>query len=410
MSAILNTPDATVPTATLLQDLLQAQWRAATQGDPSAAAQWNSKEGRGWAWGADGMRFDHSGEEWSAVAWAALGSSQLSALKNCTIELSVYGNADAAGFSFGPYKDFLVPVNPESGARKLQLEVDCEARRWAFRCNGELMHRQWWDSGIKTFDDLLAGSFTLKARRPRKVLFHDFAIRLFETSCQLSIIITCHRFGHRLRVSLRNWCNQTMASGAFEVLVVNPGSPDGVHELMAAVANSHPHVRVREVSVPGSIANNKGAMINRAVEKSSSPWIWLTDADCLFPLDAAQEVLGRIKGSTNRVFFGQRRYLSSSGTDALISGRIDGVSQFSALLPDAAARAPENLPWGYTQIAHRSVFERVKYSESQNHFAHSDGSFIEDCRRRGISTQQLQGLYCLHLDHPFAWFGTNIFL
>ena len=42
-----------------------------------------------------------------------------------------------------------------------------------------------------------------------------------------------------------------------------------------------------------------------------------------------------------------------------------------------------------------------------NHFAHSDGKFIDDCRREGIPVEPVPGLTCLHLDHPFSWFGTR---
>jgi hypothetical protein len=76
----------------------------------------------------------------------------------------------------------------------------------------------------------------------------------------------------------------------------------------------------------------------------------------------------------------------------------------------ASGREPEIYPWGYTQIVHRSTLERVRYNQELNHFAHSDGMFANECKRHQILPLRLEGLFCLHLDHPFAWYGTDTFL
>jgi Glycosyl transferase family 2 len=331
-------------------------------------------------------------------------------LKNFIVEVTISGKAEAAGLSFGPYKDFLTGLDSISGARHLLLEVDVGAGYWAFRVDGQLMDRCWWDAAVRGVDDLIDGTLTFKAKRVERALFQDLAIHTFQSSCQLSVIITCYRFLQRLRVSIRNWCHQSLPSGMYEVLVVNPNSPDGTHEHLAAVARSYPHVRVREVAVGSNLATNKGVMINRAMDTSRGDWIWLTDADCLFSPDCAARVMGQIDGRTHRLFYGQRRYLAASQTAALLANRIDGLREFKALSQCANAREPENAPWGYTQIVHRSTLGRVKYQEGLNHFAQSDLLFVEACRRRGITPEQIDGLFCLHLDHPFAWYGTSAFL
>lgn len=69
-----------------------------------------------------------------------------------------------------------------------------------------------------------------------------------------------------------------------------------------------------------------------------------------------------------------------------------------------------NQLWGYTQIVQRSTLERVPYPEQFNHFARSDEQFVEDCKGHGIHPEQVNGLLCLHLDHPSAWYDTEIFL
>jgi hypothetical protein len=393
-----------------LADHLMSEWQQALAGDRHAQAQWQIDEGGEWAWQSDGVTVRSDGAEWSAFGWQRCRAATLTALQNFIVEVTISGKAEAAGLSFGPYKDFLTGLDPNSGARHLQLEVDVGAGYWAFRVDGQLMNRCWWDAAIRGVDDLVHGTLTLKAKRVEHTLFQNLAIHTFQSSCRLSVIITCYRFLQRLRVSIRNWCHQSLPSGMYEVFVVNPSSPDGTHEHLAAVARSYPDVRIREVAVGATLATNKGIMINRAVDASHGDWIWLTDADCLFSPDCAAGVMGQIDGRTQRLFYGQRRSLAASQTAALLANRTDGLREFAALSQCANAKEPENAPAGYTQIVHRSTLGRVRYREGVNHFAQSDLMFVEDCRQRGIIPEQIDGLFCLHLDHPFAWYGTKIFL
>jgi glycosyltransferase involved in cell wall biosynthesis len=195
--------------------------------------------------------------------------------------------------------------------------------------------------------------------------------------------------------------------GAYEVLVVNPGSPDATHAVLASAARAWPNVRVREIGM-GAGKCNKGEMINRAFAASRGEWIWLTDADCLFPPDAAERALAHADGCTGPVLLhGERRFLSPVETDSLLAGRVDGLRDFDRVAARGDSRAPEHAPWGYTQIVRRETFARHPYSTAVNHFAHSDGQFADDCRRGGARAEAVPGLVCLHLDHPFAWFGTR---
>ena len=106
----------------------------------------------------------------------------------------VSGKAEAVGLSFGPYKDFLTALEPGMGARRLMLEVDTAAGRWAFRIDGQLMNRCWWDAAVGSVDDLIDGMLMLKGRRIEHVLFQDLAVHTFQASCQLSVITICYRF------------------------------------------------------------------------------------------------------------------------------------------------------------------------------------------------------------------------
>jgi hypothetical protein len=387
------------------------QWEQALAGDASAHAQWEVLDGSGeWRWRDDGLRIKGTGPEWLGLLWQGWNEASLKEVKNFVIEVTVSGKADAAGLSFGAFKDFLADVNSQTGPRRLQLEVDAEAGCWAFRVDGRLMKRWWWDAAVNSAADILNGALTLKARHAEEVLFQNLAFHTFEASCRLSVIITCYQFLQRLRVTLRNWCHQDLPDGAYELLVVNPQSPDGTHEHLAAVARSYPNVRAREVSVNAELATNKGAMINQALEASRGEWIWLTDADCLFAPNCAALALNQISDRPQHLYYGQRRFLTATQTDALLAGRTDGLREFDELTQATNARAAENYPWGYTQIIHRSALRRIRYREDFNHFAHSDGAFIEECKRQGVTPRQVEGLFCLHMDHPFSWYGAGMFL
>jgi Glycosyl transferase family 2 len=389
---------------------LASSWADAVAGDQDAQAQWRIDEGGGWAWQSDGVALERGSWDWPALGWRRCGPAALTELRNFLVEVTVSGTADAAGLSLGPYKDFLVAVNPATGPRRIQLEVDAAAGCWTFRADGQLVERNWWDSAVRTVDDLVSGMLTLKAHRPERVLFQDLTVQTFEASCRLSVVVACYRFLQRLRVALRNWCHQELPTGSYEIIVINPHSPDGTHEHLAAVARSYPHIRIRELVVHADRAMNKGAMINAAVAASRGTWIWLTDADCLFAPNSGAIVMDHLDGDPDRLLFAQRRYLTPSQTDDLLSGRLDSIGEFDVLSANPSPRAPDHSPWGYTQIVHRSTMDRLRYREEYNHFAHSDLAFVEDCRRMGLNFQPVNGLVCLHLHHPFAWYGTNLFL
>lgn len=391
-------------------DDLTVQWRQALDGFSAAQALWRIAEGGVCEWSGDGLRLHGADAEWAGVAWQRCGPDALGTLRNFMIEVTVSGKAGAAGLSFGPYKDFLIQLEPEVAPRRLQLEIDLDADRWLFRVDGQLMARQWWNSGVHSAHDFTAGMLSLKARHLDHALFQNLTLHSFTSSCQLSVIMTCNRFLQRLRITLRNWCHQQIDCGMYEVLVVNPYSPDGAHEHLAAVARCYTDIRVREITVDTSLATNKGVMINQAIHASRGAWIWLTDADCLFGPQSAALVLAQVHDQRDRLFYGQRRYLTQAHTDALLAGRCDGLADFETLANAESQRGPDHMPWGYTQIVHRSVLERIPYRESINHYAHSDSIFIEECRRRRILPTPIEGLFCLHLDHPFAWYGTKLFL
>jgi hypothetical protein len=343
-----------------------------------------------------------NGQEWATAEVARLQG------RNVLVDVALSGSAEAAGVSFGHFKDFLVPLHVHGGERRLQLEIDRETASWAFRADGVLMGREWWDAAVTSVDDLFDGVLTLKARYPQEVLFREVTVRPFQSSPRVSVVITCYRFAQRLRVTLTSWCRQQLPSGTLEVIVVNPASPDATHEIVASMATAYPEVRVRELAVDSAMALNKGKMINSGIAAARSEWIWLTDADCIVPPHAISGLLAEPL-TPDALYYGERRHLTRSATDALLAGKLDPARDFDTAAAEHHG-TPDVYPWGFAQIVHRSQLNRIRYREDEDHFAGCDGTFVDDCRAAGMRDVRLEHLLCLHLTHPFAWYGTDRFL
>jgi hypothetical protein len=138
--------------------------------DTAAQNTWQVTEGGPWVWQHDGVRINNGGK-WSALSWQRWRDFKSPALRNFVIEATVSGTAEAAGLSFGPYKDFLAGLDISNSPRHLQLEIDADVGCWAFRVDGQLMNRSWWDAKVKSVEDLLNGTLTLKAKNAETVLF-----------------------------------------------------------------------------------------------------------------------------------------------------------------------------------------------------------------------------------------------
>jgi hypothetical protein len=406
---VLGRRDAAIPApAQSTDNWLLGHWRGLLAGEEAERSRWRAHGGK-WTFRDDGVHARAGGDEWVSLESDFL-PSRVGSGPNVVVEVEVSGEAEAAGISFGPYRDLLAPV---TGAqpRTVRLELDAEWGSWSLKVDGRHEPRAWWNDGITSAEDLLGGHLTLKARHADDVLFRDLSVRALERQSRLSVVLTCNRFLQRLRLALRAWCEQDVPVGSLEIIVVNPESPDGTREHVATVARAWQHVRVREVLVPGTLSTNKGAMINRGLDVCEGEWVWLADADCLFPPATAREALRQAELAPRHLYFLRRRHLSAGMTDALLAGRLDPVRDFDRLATAApVAPAEDRAPWGYTQLTPRAALDFVRYREDVNTFAHTDEHFAEDCRRRGYAPRELTGLLCLHLAHPFSWEGTAGFL
>lgn len=208
---------------------LTQAWHAAASGDADARAAWSCSEGTGWRWEDGGVAVGGESGEWHAFATDALTSELRRALGRFRVEVTVSGRGRAAGISFGPFRDLLARLDPAGAPRRIAFDADLGSGCWSFSVDGALQAREWWDADLSP-GVLADGRLQLKAWQPQAVRFSDLTLHTPPAAaCRLSVILTCHRFSQRLRVTLRNWCAQTLPMGAYEVLVVNPGSPDATH-------------------------------------------------------------------------------------------------------------------------------------------------------------------------------------
>src|SRR5207248_2108264 len=137
--------------------MLSEMWKRAISGDLEAQTQWGA-DGGAWTWQADGVSARGTGPEWIELVWRGWDASFARGLKNFGIKMTIQGKAEAAGLSFGAYKDFLADVGAEKDVRHLHLEVDGGAGCWGFRVDGRLMSRLWWNGAVAGVDDLINGA------------------------------------------------------------------------------------------------------------------------------------------------------------------------------------------------------------------------------------------------------------
>src|SRR5207249_3769073 len=88
---------------------------------------WRATGGR-WTFGQDAVTVAGDDQEWVTLE-SNLGVVPPAEGENVLIELTVSGKGEAAGVSFGHYRDLLAPLS-ESVPRRLRLEIDPHWGTW----------------------------------------------------------------------------------------------------------------------------------------------------------------------------------------------------------------------------------------------------------------------------------------
>ena len=191
-----------------LVQALRLGWDRALAGDGQERANWRVVEGNEWSWQQNAVCAKSNGSEWSAYEYSRCDTQALRALRNFVVEVTISGRAEAAGLSFGPYKDFLAELSPHTDRHHLQLEVDGTTDNWTFRIDGQLAERSQWNSAVRNTADLVAGTLTLMVRGANCVAFRELAL-------------------HTLHRSLRTFCDHHLLPPLSQTAVESPklGTP-----------------------------------------------------------------------------------------------------------------------------------------------------------------------------------------
>ncbi len=353
------------------------------------------------------LQVPNPGADWRYLAFDSAVQELLSSGADLRVSFLLGGAAAAAGLRLGRER-YMVPLDKRARPLHVSLEIGDYGRKTTFTVEGRLVEAWHSPTGILEEDDDKALSLAVFAGA--QVEFSDIAVHAFDAPCAVSVVVSCHKFAQRLRVATQSWVGQDAPTGSYEVIVVTPGNPDGVSEQFAAFASSYPLVRLRHLALDGP--PNKGWLLNEATKRAVGEVLWFTDADCVYPRDSVGRVLQNTKEITitNGIYCIERRHLGRSLTDAALCRKIDVLVEFDRLYTLAAERPAQTYPWGYAQIMAAVVAREIPFREELDSFAHHDAVFLDDARRAGHAFLELSGLSCLHLSHPFAWYGTHHFL
>ncbi len=227
-----------------------------------------------------------------------------------------------------------------------------------------------------------------------------------------SVLTCCYKYLQRLRIFLRSLATQDTNPGGYEVVVTDPGSPDGLREYLDTMKRALPAMNIVRVSVPEEKRRNRGWMIQRAFECSSGAFVMSADCDIILPPDFVSRMSQEASERSDRVLGVYRNLLSPEVTAAILTGLIDPIVSFKKLLSvDQQEEGGHRGVLGYCQVARRSAWEKTGYPEEFDHIATSDVEFVRRLQaQQGITPYMVPELRVLHLWHPRNWEGTEEFL
>ncbi|MBI4859251.1 MAG: glycosyltransferase, partial [Candidatus Riflebacteria bacterium] len=104
-----------------------------------------------------------------------------------------------------------------------------------------------------------------------------------------SVVVATHDGAGVIAACLEALCSQDLPADAYEVVVVDDGSRDGVHEVAWSVARAHPQIEVRIVRLP--VNEGLSAARNAGIASSSGQVVLFTDDDAIPDPDWVRRIL-----------------------------------------------------------------------------------------------------------------------
>jgi len=235
-----------------------------------------------------------------------------------------------------------------------------------------------------------------------------------------SILVCCYRFLQRFRVFLQSLSSQTLGCERFEVVVVNPQSPDGLSEYLALYndggsmsvpGKGRLAPPVVEVKISEAFRRNRGYMIQRAFEASRGRVVMAADGDIVLSPCLLEKALATVHKNPNVVLGAYRNFLTPHSTAQIVAGLLNPIRNFDALRrEDCQEKDGYRGVLGYCQIVRREAFEQVGYPEEFDKINQSDIEFVARLERIGMHAQRLEGETVLHLHHERNWDGIDSFM
>ena len=226
---------------------------------------------------------------------------------------------------------------------------------------------------------------------------------------RFSIIIVCVRYARRLQAVLQSIARQQgIDLGDLEVLIAYVPEADCTEDILDSVGLAYPDLRIVRSTFTEDNASAKGFIINETLNKTSSEWIMLLDADTILPPNMFARVLEHTADS-NFIVPDGRKLLTRETTAKILLGDINPCECWDDLLKgpgEFRQREVEGVPIGFCQVVRRSCFDKVRYYEA-DHFEGADMHFGADMRKEFGRETRLSGVPVLHLDHGGSkWYGT----
>lgn len=224
----------------------------------------------------------------------------------------------------------------------------------------------------------------------------------------VSILVMCYRYLNRLKVFLSSVMAQRYDMSKVEVVIANPGSPDGLTEYLNTLKSVFPVPHLREVIADERFRANRGHCIQRAFEASAGTIAIGMDCDLVLPHDFIEDIVRVVNGNPNSVVGVYRNFLSKTTTEEILNGNIDPCSKYGSLAgEDNEEREGYRGVLGYCQAVGRNLWTKVGYPEEFDKINASDVEFVERLRGIGVTPLFQNEIRVLHLNHLRDWTGTK---
>lgn len=176
-----------------------------------------------------------------------------------------------------------------------------------------------------------------------------------EYRCSTTVVISAFNEAGSIRETVLNKLQQTYPAELLDVLVISDGSDDGTDEIVLAIANDQPRVKlIRQEPRKG-----KTAAINLAMEKVTSQIVVFSDANSMYHSRAIERLIANFADPSVGYVTGSMRYVTKEGS--LVGDGCDGYMRYENWLREVETRIGSVVGVdGGIDAVRRSLFQRMR--------------------------------------------------